>query len=137
MIPGQFFPQCGCGVSKFLLPGKNYAPLSDKEVWNSFQNPNYIVLEGSKMLKMLKRKYFWWFITFSDIFVSKTWGFHILAVRKNNFCHPRGNFWLILGLKIVIFEQFSTKFNFFSFLRFPYTSKQYRSSYKCFKRNSA
>ena len=41
--------------------------------------------------------------------------------------------WLILGLKRSILTIFSQKSMFFTFSRFVYTSKQYRSVYKCFK----
>ena len=71
-------------------------------------------------------------------------GFHILAIQKNIFMvmgvsmgpRPLRSFWLMLELKEAIFNQFFIKFYVFnfSFLRFVYTSKHYKSSYKCLKR---
>ena len=64
------------------------------------------------------------------------WGFHILELKKKKFRDPwgfhgaQGPF----GFKRAIFEKIPIKFYIFCFLRCFYTSKQRRSSYKCFKR---
>ena len=97
--PGSRLGYIDMILQKFLVFAAKKLPLSikmiisaKKKVWHDdlwlqlFQIQN-----GAQAPDMVRLTFFLWEITQKFFFLA--WGFHILATRKNNFCHPGGSQW--------------------------------------------
>ena len=91
-------------LQKFLVSAVKKLPLSikmiilvKKKVWHDDLGLHFFKIQnGSQAPDMVRLTFFLWEITQKFFFLA--WGFHILATRKNNFCHPGGSQWAPGGL---------------------------------------